>query len=835
MEQISLNGEWTLYRAQEANSIVARVPGCVHLDLLNAGQIEDPFYRDNETRQFWIGETDWKYERRFTVSGAFLAHERVMLRCFGLDTLATVEVNGIPVGKADNMYRTWLFDVKPQLKTGENVLTICFDAPMPFLRACERERGVLPAWLGSDRVNSGAWLRKEPCNFGWDWGPKLTTSGIWRDIELIAYTARLADVAIRQQHASGEVALNVQIRVENPAAQALAVRIEVRYDGETVASVEQPVSGDQASARMTISQPKLWWINGLGEQPLYEMQVQLVGADDAVLDEQSKRIGLRTLTLERHADQWGESFYFAINGVPFFAKGANWIPADTFVPRLTADNYTTLIRDAAAAHMNMLRVWGGGVYEQDAFYDLCDQYGIAIWQDFMFACGTYPAFDDAFLANVRVEAEDNVRRLRHHPSLALWCGNNELEQGLVAAEWTAKTMSWADYGRLFDVLLKDVVGAEDPDRPYWPSSPHTPVGDRADLMNPDSGDTHLWHVWHRREPFEWYRTRFDRFVSEFGFQSFPEPATLEPFIEPEDHNITSYMMEYRQRSGIGNSTIIHYLLDWFRLPSSFENGIWLSQILQGMAIKYAVEHWRRNMPRTMGTIYWQLNDCWPAPSWSSINSLYRWKALHYMAKRFYAPVLISGLEDREAGTVAVHVTSDLLEAGSGVVRWQLATTDGAVIEGGTFDAAIPPQQDSLVRTLSFAGALQQYEARDLLIGLALDVNDETVSDNLVLFARPKHLSLLDPDLRVTVRASSAHHFQVEVSAAHPALWAWLATDDGESSFSDNFFNLMPGTPRTVEIETKQALSADELRERLLVRSLFDTYEEPAPELHGAAR
>ena len=825
VKPISLDGEWQLYRAQETTSSAALVPGCVHMDLLRTEQLEDPFYRDNEARQYWIGETDWTYERIFSVPEDILQNQRVLLRCYGLDTLATVEINDVVVGIADNMYRTWLFDAKAQLKSGENTISIRFDAPMTYLREQDAQKGILPSWAGNDRLHGVGWLRKEPSNFGWDWGPKLVTSGIWRDIEIIAFDERLTEVEIRQQHQSGHVDLAIQVGVENPAAGTLAAHIEVTQEGMSIASCELAVSGTGASVTLAIDQPKLWWLHGLGEQPLYQVRVQLVDANGQVVDEQTKRIGLRTITLERHPDQAGESFYFAINGVPFFAKGANWIPADTFIPRLTRAHYERLIADAADGNMNMLRVWGGGVYEQDDFYDLCDRYGIAVWQDFMFACGTYPTYDAEFMKNVRAEAEDNVRHLRHHASIALWCGNNELEQGLVGDEWTERTMSWKDYDKLYDVLLRDVVSVNDPDRPYWPSSPHK-SHDRVNWMNPDNGDSHLWSVWHGREPFEWYRTRQDRFVSEFGFQSFPELATLQPFIEPEDYNITSYMMEYRQRSGIGNSTIIHYLLEWFRLPTSFEHGIWLSQILQGMAIKYAVEHWRRNMPHTMGTIYWQLNDCWPGPSWSSIDSLYRWKALHYLAKRFYAPLMISGLEDPAAGTVEVSITSDLLEAQDGVIRWRLSSTEGDILASGELNASIAPNQNTRVTTLDLRDAIQAQGVRNLLVWLELSVNGEAVSDNLVLFARPKHLALVEPNIQFTVQTSGDKTYQVELTAEHPALWMWLSTADGNCKFSDNFCNLLPGVAKVIEVTTQNALTLDQIQQSLVVQSLIDTYEQP---------
>lgn len=823
METLSLNGEWLLYRAQEAAAVPATVPGCVHLDLMKAGEIADPFYRDNELDLFWIGETDWRYTRTFTISPSLLDRAQVRLVCHGLDTLATVALNGITVGQANNMFRTWQFDVKSHLAAGENTISIHFDAPMPFLRSEEDKKGKLPAWLGDHRLNSGAWLRKQPSNFGWDWSPRLVTSGIWRDIELIAFDARLSDVHIRQQHRPDKtVELSISAEAEVYSPEALTARFQVRLDDDLIAVSEHPLNEGRATAQVIVERPQLWWLNGMGAQPLYDVSIQLVSADGRILDETARRIGLRTLTLERYPDRWGECFFFAINGIPFFAKGANWIPADTFVSRPTRHDYEHLIREAAAVHMNMLRVWGGGIYEQDVFYELCDELGIAVWQDFMFACGTYPSFDAEFMANVQAEAEDNIRRLRHHACLALWCGNNELEEGLVGGEWTDRTMSWDDYGKLFDVLLPSVVQSLDPDRTYWPCSPHSPVGERTNWMSAESGDAHLWAVWHGREPFEWYRTCFHRFVSEFGFQSFPELATLETVIEPGDQNITSYAMEYRQRSGIGNSTIVHYLLDWFQLPTSFEATLWLSQILQGMAIKYAVEHWRRNMPRTMGALYWQLNDCWPGPSWSSIDSLGRRKALHFMAERFFAPLLISGVEDTSTGTVEIHVTSDLLEPQTGTVRWSLLTTDGTIIDKDQFNVTIPPRQNTHVKTLQLQKFIQALGSRSLLLTLSLIVSDQ-VSENLVLFTRPKHLTLVKPEIRASFHKERERHYQLELSTSTPTLWVSLTTAGRLGDFSDNFFHLMPGQMKVVEFTAHQDMTPEQVERHLIVQSLFDTH------------
>lgn len=827
MEVVSLNGQWLLSRPNQPATLPAQVPGCVHLDLHRNGLIEDPYYRDNEANLFWIGETDWIYRRNFTLSTEFSQHVQILLHCKGLDTLATIHINGIEAGRAANMYRTWEFDVKSLLQVGDNQIEIYFQASMPYLIQQEAEKGILPAWsIGDHRLNSAAWIRKSPCNFGWDWGPQLVTSGIWRDIELLAFnTARLSDLHILQNHSEPNRAqLTLRALLERlDADQSLHADITLTLNDQLITS--QPITIDDShfEAHLDVLNPQLWWPNGMGQQPLYTLSVELKDSQGNLLDKTTKRLGLRTLELERLPDQWGESFHFSANGVPFFAKGANWIPADVFPSRLTRADYARLIKDAADAHMNMLRAWGGGIYEDDAFFDLCDEYGICVWQDFMFACGTYPAYDAEFMASVEAEARDNVRRIRHHASLALWCGNNELEQGLVSQEWTDHSMSWEDYAKLFDVLLRDVVQELDPERAYWPGSPHSPHGEREDWRNPAWGDTHLWNVWHQREPFEWYRTCYHRFVSEFGFQSFPEPQTVATFTVPEDRNITSYVMEYHQRSGIGNQTIIHYLLDWFRLPTSFESTIWLSQILQGMAIQYAVEHWRRHMPQTMGALYWQLNDCWPAPSWSSIDSAGRWKALHYLARRFYQPLLVSGVEDVEAGKVDLYVTNDQSHAVHGMVQWRLTDAIGNTLESNEFEVTLSPRQSTQVCVLDVSTQLAASTPRNILLWLELGVGDQIVSENLVLFARPKHLPLSNPAITLNTTPLDNGAYEVTLEATQVALWTWLELPVA-AQYSDNFVHLRPGRPVKVTVQPASKLNLAEFSAQISAKSLINTYE-----------
>lgn len=834
MKQISLNGKWVLKQKDDPQAIPAEVPGQVHLDLLEAGVIEEPYEGTNELDLQWIGETDWIYRRTFSVPETIFSRERVFLRFHGLDTIAAISLNGQEIGTADNMFRLWEFDVKPYLEAGQNELQVDFQAPLPYARRRMAERH-LPNWsVGEHKLPGGNWMRKSQCNFGWDWGPQLTTCGIWRDVELLAFdVARLAEVHVRQEHGAPQgVTVHCHVAVERVARDPLSATVTLSYLGETVDEALLALPGASGTVELAVASPQLWWPNGMGRQPLYELKVTLQSPEGEELDRVTKRIGLRTLRLVREPDQWGQSFHFAANGVPFFAKGANWIPADTFPARVDESWVRGLLESAAAANMNMLRVWGGGIYEDDAFYELCDQLGLCVWQDFMFACAAYPTFDRAFMATVRQEAADNVRRLRHHACLALWCGNNELEQGLVGAEWTRKTMSWADYVPLFDQALPEIVARLDPDTDYWPASPHSPLGNREDWNNPRWGDAHIWEVWHGLQPFEFYRTCHHRFNSEFGFQSFPGPRTVQTYTEPEERNITSYVMEHHQRHPRGNQTIMHYMLDWFRLPASFEMTLWLSQILQGMAIKYAVEHWRRTMPRGMGTLYWQLNDTWPVASWSSLDYYGRWKALHYMARHFFAPALISAVEDEARGQVEIHVSNDEAAAQEGDVRWRLTTTAGRLVEEDTFTIGVPPRQSRHVATLDMSRALKEYGPRHLLLWLELSAGerkqsgDRKRSANLVHWARPKHLALAEPQIEVEVVSGENDAYRVTLEAARPALWTWLALEGADARFSDNFFHLRPGAPQTITLEPQAPLEEEEVRRRLQVYSLYDTYQHP---------
>jgi beta-mannosidase len=807
-------------QARTSKWITASVPGDVYADLLKANEIPDPFYRDNENDLQWIGETDWIYQRSFKVPAAVLKKNRVLLQCDGLDTLATLVINGKKIATTDNMFRSWEFDVREVLKAGQNTISITFAAAQSYINKRGEE-----LFLKAGNGNNAGHIRKEPCNFGWDWGVKCVTCGIWRDIRLVAFdTARLSDVRIVQDHSKkGQVGLTVETAVEKTGRQKLSARVTVTLDGKEVGSTEETFGGKITTLQTLVKHPKLWWPNNMGDQPLYKVTVELLDAEGTLLDITEKRIGLRTLELDRHPDQWGESFQFVVNGVPFFAKGANWIPADAIQARMTQERYHQLVQDAAEANMNMLRVWGGGIYEDEAFYDACDELGICVWQDFMYACSGYPTMDKAFMRNVKAETEDVVKRLRHRTCIALWCGNNEIEM-LKYFFNNPELKGWTGYKKLFDKLIPDVLSKLDPERTYWPSSPHTPVGDRNKTNDPTCGDAHLWKVWHGKEPFEWYRTCKHRFNSEFGFQSFPEPKTVYGYTKPEDRNITTRVMEHHQRSGIGNTTIMQYMLSWFRLPEGFENVIWVSQIQQGMAMKYACEHWRRSMPRGMGTLYWQLNDNWPVASWSSIDYHGRWKATHYMAINFFAPLLISGLEDPEKGTVEVHVNSDLMQPVNATAEWTVTDLDGKELLKSKKKVRAASGTSRRIATVQLKRLLNEQGEHNLLVWLKLSAPGQPDSTNLVLFARPKYMDLSrKPGIKAVVKKTKDGAFTATLTAKKPALWAWIELEGMDAKLSDNFIHLCPGQSVEVNIIPAKDLTLSELRKRLVVRSLVDTY------------
>ncbi len=814
----SLAGEWQFHKSDEETWLPAHVPGGVHTDLMALDLIPDPFVADNEKRVMWVAESDWVYRRVFTVETALWPEQHISLVCDGLDTLAEVTLNGHRLGETDNMFRRYSWEVKSLLREGENELVIFFRSPVKYVTAKLAER---PLHGVSQAIPGGPYLRKAPCQFGWDWGPQLPPIGIWKEIRLEGHsTARFEDVHLRQMHKDGTVTVTVKAALERWSAVTFKLLLRVTAPDGSVQTATTVVTDEAPTVALQIANPQLWWPNGYGTQPLYQVEVLLL-TEDTVCDTAHFQIGLRTLELRREPDVWGESFTFVVNGVPIFAKGSNWIPTDSFPTRITEVFLERLIRDAALTHQNMLRVWGGGFYEEDRFYDLCDKYGILVWQDCIYACSIYPMWDEAFIENTRLETVQNVRRLRHRASLALWCGNNEMEAGWVFWGWNRPELAdlKADYDRFFHKLLPTWIAAEDPDHAYWPSSPSTGIPFQPP-HGQERGDAHYWDVWHGGKPFAAYRSQYPRFMSEFGFQALPTLPTIRTYADEADWNMTSYVMEHHQRSASGNGKMIAHMADHYRMPKDFPSLVYLSQLLQAEGIRFGVEHWRRNRERVSGTLYWQLNDCWPVASWSSLDYFGRWKLLHYAAKRFYAPVLFS-IEDN--GTcMGLYVTSDVRVPWEGVVRWSLQTVDGTIIASGDEPVTAAPLSSTHVGTFDFADRVSDANCRHVVFVGELWQDKALIARRLATFVPDKHLALSDPGLTATL-SSAAGELLIEVTAKSLARFVVLELDGADVVFSDNAFDVPAGQTFQVTCPLPSGWTPDDACRALRMRSLYDSF------------
>ncbi len=817
--------QWAFRRRGEQAWMHASVPGGAHTDLLALERIPDPFVGDNEIAVQWVAQADWEYRGIFEPSAQALAAAHLFLVADGLDTLAEVRLNGTLLGKAENMFRTYRWDVAGLLKAGRNELLVTFASAVNYCAARNAEKPLTPK--SGMSLEGGVFVRKAPCHFGWDWGPMLPPVGIWRDLRLEGYAhARLEDVHVRQQHGKNGVTLSASVQAESWDAAPLSVRMVVTSpNGKKRFEASAPLAGGKAAVSVAVKKPELWWPNGYGAQPLYKVEVTLEAGGEAQ-DVKTFQVGLRTVEVRQGPDEWGQSFTFVVNGVPVFMKGSDWIPADSFPTRMTQERYEHLIRSAAEAHQNMLRIWGGGFYEDERFYDLCDRYGILLWHDFMFACYIYPHDEDAFIENIRHEVVDNVRRLRHRACLALWCGNNEMEQGWADWGWTRpedplRVLERAAYERFFYHTLPEWVAELDPDHFYWPSS----ASSNVPFEKPNSaerGDMHYWDVWHGRKPFTAYRQQYPRFMSEFGFQSLPPLETIATYAEPKDWNMTSYIMEHHQRSGNGNGLMIGQMTDTFRMPKDFAALSYLSMVLQAEGIRYGVEHWRRNKHRVSGTLIWQLNDCWPVASWSSIDYYGRWKALHYAAKRFYAPVLLS-IEDAPP-RMDVHVTSDVNAPWEGTVRWQLLTLGGEVVRSGEAGVKVPALASALACSLDFAADVESSPARrrELVFLAQLFQGGEQVSSSLATFVPNKHLELKDPQLAVEVR-KEGRLAVFEIGARSLARFVELKLEGADTVFSDNYVDVPAGWKVRVTCPIPAGWSLARVKKALRVRSLYESY------------
>ena len=817
----NLHEGWKFRQARLTNWYPATVPGVVHTDLLQNKIIEDPFFRLNERGLQWIDKEDWVYETCFTLAADMMRKENMELVFEGLDTYADVYLNDECILKADNMFRRWSIPVRQYIREEDNILKVYFHSPVKI---------DVPKWdalpyqypASNDQSENGGlfnkkisiFARKAGYHYGWDWGPRLVTSGIWRPVYIRAWSdLRINDVFIEQKEVGAGravIAGHVELDADKDMDGVLVTITDEatgRVLGERQADLKRGTN--RVTVDFVLHKPKLWWSNGLGEPFLYRFRTDIIAGGD-LLDSKTERVGIRSLKVVHQPDKDGHTFYIELNGRPVFAKGANYIPSDNFLPRVTPENYKRTILDAAGVNMNMLRVWGGGIYENDVFYDLCDEYGIMIWQDFMFACSMYPA-EGALLDNIHQEAVDNVKRLRNHACIALWCGNNECQDAWLGWGWKREIERqnkeyadkiWAQYRQQYHVTLPGVVREYAPGTFYWPSSPFAFEGEMSGTTD---GDRHYWSVWHGKAPISDYDSEKSRFFSEYGFQSFPEFESVKRYAPyPEDWDIRSEVMMSHQRGGDhANGLIETYLLNEYKKPRDFRAFLYMNHVLQGDAIKTAIESHRRQMPYNMGTLFWQHNDCWPVASWASRDYYGRWKAQHYYVRKAYDDILISPVV--EGDDLKVYAVSDRLENTSGRLQLQVCQFDGTVVHHWDKSVGISGNDSRVCFSAPLAKLLEGADRGTVYVRVDYTDKSGRVYHNNYCLGKQKDMDYPKVDLQTEVRSIEGG-YEVTVSADKFARAVCLSVADNESVYSDNYFDVQPKS--SVQVQVKTRLSAE---------------------------
>lgn len=798
MEKFTLNGTWQI--TSNTYNVAGEMPGSVYTALLANGLMEDPFYRDNEAKALAIMDEEFVFTKEFDY---VKPSSSVLLVCEGIDTLCDIYINGKFVAHTDNMHRAYYLDVAQFLVDGKNQIKMVFPPYDAYIKE-KSAKNIITS--GSDATMIGfAYVRKASYMSGWDWGPMLPDVGIWKDIYLIdGNLPRITDVRILQRHEEGKVFITVTAETSLPADVQVKV---IAPNGATMYATN--------GVEMEIADPQLWWPNGYGAQPLYAVVTECL-VDGKVVDTNEKKVGLRTLIVSRDKDEWGEEFCYKVNGVKIFAMGADYIPEDNILSRLNRERTRRLLQDCIFANFNAIRVWGGGFYPHDYFFELCDEMGIIVFMDLMFACSAYP-FDDAFYENVKVEVEQNLKRVRHHACLGVISGNNEIEEQADVRNWW-KPEEQAGYLITFEYIIPQIVKKVCPEVSFVSSSPSS-YGCFNDPRSENVGDSHYWMVWHGNLPFSEYRQHFFRFLSEFGFQSFPSMKTVEEFTLPEDRNPFSAVMELHQRNASANGKILNYLSQTYLYPGKMEDLVYASQLLQAEAIKYGVEHLRRNRGRCMGALYWQLNDCWPVASWASVDSNGRYKALHYEARRFFEPIHISCMETGEYSTrkditseryfgyetkAQLFVNNDTMEDVEGIVSWELCSGDGTVLQKGSEKLAVKALSYASLAEMDF----QKTDTRNHYLAFSYEVDGKVISSGTVLFTKPKHFRFLDPKLSVEVGDG-----YIDITADAFAKYVYISNENDDLVLSDNFFDMGKGKKR-VQILSGEATD-------LKVKSVFD--------------
>ena len=826
-----ISQNWKFREAGSSEWLKANVPGCVHTDLLVNKKIEDPFYRTNEEKQQWIGEKDWEYATTFVVDKQTLSKDKVELVFEGLDTYADVYLNNTLLLSADNMHRTWKSDCKSKLIEGENSLQIYFHSVIPIGNEL-RKKSALPLFQfpNNDQVDAdkriSLYVRKAGYHFGWDWGPRFVTCGIWNPIKLVSWnTAKINGI----QYITKSIEKNnakLCANIEVISLKSGNANISISTNGKTLIDkvfvLKEGVN--KVSIDFNIENPQLWWSNGLGKANLYTFDCKL-NENRETIDEKSIVTGIRTIKIVTEKDKIGKSLYVELNGIPVFMKGANYIPGDSFTNRLTDADYEQTIKSAAEANMNMLRLWGGGYFEKDIFYDLCDKYGILIWHDMLFACGTYPA-DDHYCISVTEEIKDNVKRIRNHPSIALWNGNNEVDAAYYDWGWKQKLnqveqlLQEANMKKLFGTVIPAAILSEDSTRYFHPTSPNAGFNKISNGM----GDLHYWSVWHGKAPFETYNTVIGRFMSEYGFQSYPEMESVKQFTLPEDRTLESTVMEAHQRcmsdelkdKGYGNRLIKHYMDQYYKSPKDFESYLYVSQLLQAKGVKMAIEAHRRNMPMCMGTLFWQLNDCWPVASWSSIDYYGRWKALQYFARDAYKEQLISAIS--ENGEINIYVVSDRLKPIQGTLELAIIDFNGKELWKNNSEVSVPANSSKVLYSIIENTLPARVSKSNYFLIVKLVANKKVLANSNFFFVPEKEMNLQKPVIstKTTIKGNMA---TLTLKSDKLAKNIFISFEGIKGSYSDNYFDLLPGVTKVITFTSDKKIG----KIRPSIISLIDTF------------
>ena len=814
-----LDKGWEFSQAGSNEWMSARVPGTVHQDLLDHGRLPDPFYGMNEQKVQWVEKEDWLYRTVFTVTADQLKSDAAWLTFEGLDTYADVYLNGSLLLKADNMFVGHKLAVKDVLREGENRLMIRFRSPVEETAPQWDTDGFnYPADNDHSEKRMSVYTRKAPYSYGWDWGIRLATSGIWRPVKLtFCNGAAIDDFFVRQQEVTEQVAkVDNQLEINNVTSTPKEAQVKVVYaygeqaDTLTRTVVLQP-GKNSLSMPAWIEKPHLWMPNGWGDPALYTFTAT-VSVDRKEVASREEAIGLRSIRVVMEDDKDGKSFYFEVNGKPMFAKGSNYIPGDALLPNMTGERYARLFEDIRAANMNMVRVWGGGIYEDDRFYEEADRNGILVWQDFIFACTTYP-HDPTFLKRVSEEAVYNMRRLRNHASLAMWCGNNEIYEGMRYWGWKDKysPVVWKEmtegYDVLFRQLLPELVEANDPGRFYMHGSPY-----EANWGRPESwkiADSHNWGTWYGQKPFESLDTEIPRFMSEYGFQAFPEMKTIRMFASPEDYELESPVMNAHQKASIGNFLIKKTMALYYKVPEKFEDLIYAGLILQGQGVRHGIEAHRRHRPYCMGSLPWQLNDSWPVVSWSSIDYYGNWKAMHYQIRRAFAPVLVDAI--KEGNNLSYYIMSDRLTDEELTLNLELMDFNGKVYRKQKVDGLLPANTSKLFYQEPVEQALAGRDSATTFMHMVVkSKKGEVLSDEIYYFAHPKDQLLPKTPLQWQVKQKKGY-CEVTVKADKLARDIFIEVPVQGVRFSDNFFDLLPGQKKKVIITSPDGKSLDHLQ------------------------